>query len=90
MAACKDCAAGSDRQAPVVLSHVDRRKIPRTLAENGVSLMGPSVRLIIELNIKHYRGLLESEKDPVKLKTIAKLLEEEKQKLADLDARPKE
>jgi ATP-dependent Zn protease len=50
--------------------------------------MSPSVRLIIELNIKHYRELLKSEIDAVK--TIAQLLAEEEAKLAKLIDPPEE
>jgi hypothetical protein len=49
--------------------------------------MSPSVRMIFELNIKHYRDLLKTEIDAVKRETIARLLAEEEQKLVDL---PKE
>ena len=51
--------------------------------------MNPSVRMIVELNIRHYRGLLQSECDPAKRETIAKLLAEEEQKLRDLDNKKK-
>jgi hypothetical protein len=44
-----------------------------------------SERTIVELNIRHYRGLLTTETDPAKRRTIATLLEEEKAKLANLD-----
>ena len=46
--------------------------------------MSPSARAIIELNIKHYRNLLQSERDAAKKETIMKLLAEEEQKLSDL------
>jgi len=46
--------------------------------------------MIIELNIKHYRDLLENEKDAAKRETIAKLLEEELGKLADLSKKETE
>jgi hypothetical protein len=46
--------------------------------------MTPSVRMIIELNIKHYRELLKSEIDAVKRRTVARLLAEEEAKLAKL------
>ena len=45
--------------------------------------MNPSARVIIELNIKHYRELLKTERDASKRTTILKLLAEEEQKLAD-------
>jgi hypothetical protein len=47
--------------------------------------MNPSVRVIIELNIKHYRELLKSETDTVKRRTVADLLAEEEAKLAWLN-----
>jgi hypothetical protein len=46
--------------------------------------MSPPVRMIIELNIKHYRNLLKSETDESKRQTIATLLAEEERKLAKL------
>ena len=46
--------------------------------------MGPSARMIIELNIRHYRKLLNTETDAAKRATIAKLLAEEEAKLASL------
>ena len=49
--------------------------------------MNSSVREIIELNIQHYRGLLETETDSDKRRRIAKLLSEEEAKLADVLAR---
>ena len=52
--------------------------------------MNPSVRVIIELNIKHYRELLKSEIDAVKRRTVAQLLGEEEAKLAKLIDSPRE
>jgi hypothetical protein len=46
--------------------------------------MSAPVRTIIELNIKHFQGLLRSETDAPKRQTIAKLLAEEEAKLAKL------
>jgi len=46
--------------------------------------MTPSVRTIVELNIKHYREVLEKTTDLAKRRTIAKLLAEEEAKLAKL------
>ena len=46
--------------------------------------MNPSPRMIIELNIKHYRTLLKSETDALKRKTIAALLAEEEAKFYSL------
>jgi hypothetical protein len=52
--------------------------------------MSPSVRMIIDLNIKHYQELLKSEADAAKRATIAQLLAEEEAKLAILIDPPKE
>jgi len=46
--------------------------------------MNPSVRTIIDLNIRRYRELLKTETDPTKGQTIAMLLAEEEAKLANL------
>jgi hypothetical protein len=46
--------------------------------------MNPSVRTIIDLNIRRYRELLKKETDPTKRQTIAMLLVEEEAKLAKL------
>jgi hypothetical protein len=43
-----------------------------------------SVRMIIDLNIQHYRDLLKTETDASKRQTISKLLFEEEVKLANL------
>jgi hypothetical protein len=48
--------------------------------------MSPSVRVIIELNIRHYRELLRTETDPSKRQTIVQLLAEEEAKLAKLSS----
>ena len=39
-------------------------------------------RTVAELNIQHFKQLLETEADPVKKQTIQQLLAEEKAKLA--------
>jgi hypothetical protein len=44
----------------------------------------PNIRMIIDLNIRHYRHLLMSEIDPARRRTITNLLSEEEAKLADL------
>ena len=49
--------------------------------------MSPSVRMIIELNIKHYRNILQSETDPSKRQTVLQLLAEEEAKLAKLSSK---
>ena len=46
--------------------------------------MSVSVRMIIDLNIQHYRDLLKTETDASKRQTISKLLAEEETKLAKL------
>ena len=43
-----------------------------------------SVRMIIDLNIQHYRVLLKTETDASKRQSISKLLSEEEAKLAKL------
>jgi len=48
--------------------------------------MSVAARIIIELNIRHYRQLLERETDASKRETIAKLLAEEEAKLKKLQA----
>jgi hypothetical protein len=52
--------------------------------------MSVAARTIVELNIKHYRELLNTENDPSKRRTIAKLLDEEEAKLAKLPVEKKE
>ena len=46
--------------------------------------MSQSVRMIIELNIKHYGNLLKTETDVSKRQTVCQLLSEEEAKLAKL------
>ena len=46
--------------------------------------MSPSARMIIELNIEHYRRLLASEIDETRRNTITTLLAEEEDKLMRL------
>ena len=46
--------------------------------------MSVSVRMIIDLNIQHYRDLLKTETDASKRQTVSKLLAEEEAKLAKL------
>lgn len=50
--------------------------------------MNPSAQMIVMLNIKHYRKLLETESDPAKRAVISKLLAEEQQKLAEVRTDP--
>ena len=46
--------------------------------------MGTSAREIVELNIRHFRALLDAEKDPMKRATIERLLAEQVPMLAEL------
>lgn len=46
--------------------------------------MGPSARKIVELNIRHLRTLLETEKGPTRRVTIERLLAEHERILAEL------
>jgi len=46
--------------------------------------MDESVRAVIELNVKHYRGLLKTERDADKREAILKLLADEEKKLANV------
>lgn len=46
--------------------------------------MNPSARTIVELNIRHFRGLLETEKDPATRETIQRLLAEQERMLVEL------
>jgi len=46
--------------------------------------MSSPPRTIIELNIRHFRELLETEQDPAKRGTIERLLAEQEQMLAAL------
>jgi len=48
--------------------------------------MTPSARMIVELNLRHYRELLATETDAKKRTMIARLLAEEEAKLAELNA----
>jgi hypothetical protein len=54
------------------------------LIPDEVASVSPSVRMIIELNIKHYGDLLKTETDASKRQTISRLLSEEEAKLAKL------
>jgi hypothetical protein len=49
--------------------------------------MLPNIRMIIELNIRHYLDLLKSEADPAKRRSITNLLVEEEVKLARASSR---
>ena len=46
--------------------------------------MGTSAREIVELNIRHFRLLLATEKDPSKRATIERLLAEQEAMLVEL------
>jgi hypothetical protein len=65
------------RRRPLLPPHAERE---------ADSDMSPSVRMIIELNIRHYRELLKTERDLSKRRTIEQLLAEEKAKLAKLSS----
>jgi hypothetical protein len=65
------------RRRPLLPPHEERE------ADSDMSL---SVRMIIELNIRHYRELLKSERDLSKRRTIEQLLAEEEAKLAKLSS----
>lgn len=56
----------------------------------GAFFMTASARMIMELNIKHYRELLKTETDVSKRQVISKLLSEEMATLAKLQARKDE
>jgi hypothetical protein len=65
------------RRRPLLPPHAERE---------ADSDMSPSVRMIIELNIRHYRELLKTERDLSKRRTIEQLLAEEEAKLAKLSS----
>jgi hypothetical protein len=65
------------RRRPLLPPHEERE---------ADSDMSPSVRMIIELNIRHYRELLKTERDLSKRRTIEQLLAEEEAKLAKLSS----
>ena len=60
--------------------------LPPHAEREADSDMSPSVRMIIELNIRHYRELLKTERDLSKRRTIEQLLAEEEAKLAKLSS----
>jgi hypothetical protein len=62
----------------------DARNFTVDLLTPEVVSVSPSVRMIIELNIKHYRNLLKTETDASKRQTVSQLLSEEEAKLAKL------
>ncbi|HZD89482.1 MAG TPA: hypothetical protein VE224_05245 [Pseudolabrys sp.] len=47
--------------------------------------MTPSARLIVELNIRHFRALLETDMDSAKRETIERLLKEQERMLHVLE-----
>jgi hypothetical protein len=71
-------AAGAG--ARLLLAGAARPSLP------GLIAVSVSARAIIELNIKHYRGLLKTETDAARRQTIARLLAEEEARLAELVA----
>ena len=52
--------------------------------EGEVAPMTPSLRTIIDLNIKHYRELLKTEMDTPKRRAVVQLLAEEEAKSVGL------
>lgn len=52
--------------------------------------MSPFARDVMELNIRHYRKLLEDEIEPDTRQTVEKLLLREERALADCDRRSRE
>jgi hypothetical protein len=62
----------------------DARNFTVDLLTPEVASVSPSVRMIIELNIKHYRDLLKTETDASKRQTVSQLLSQEEAKLAKL------
>jgi hypothetical protein len=44
----------------------------------------PFARAIVELNIKHFRGLLKTETDPGKRQTLVRLIAEHEMQLSEL------
>jgi hypothetical protein len=71
----------------------DRRWLPQVndarvfevrLTNLWAASMNASARMIMELNIKHYRELLKTETDASKRQVISKLLSEEEAQLAKL------
>jgi AraC-like DNA-binding protein len=65
-------------------SRVFKERFSLAPREYRVGSMIHSARRIIELNIRHYRDLLENETDPLKRRTIAELLADEEARLARL------
>jgi hypothetical protein len=49
-----------------------------------VKSLSPSARMIVELNLRHYRDLLKTETDLSKRRTIGNLVAEEEAKLVKL------
>ena len=72
----------SDRLWPPQVS--DARIFEGDLLTFEGASVSVSVRMIIDLNIQHYRDLLKTETDASKRQTISKLLFEEEVKLANL------
>jgi hypothetical protein len=71
-----------DRLWPPEISHA--RIFEVRLANLWAAAMNASARMIMELNIKHYRELLKTETDASKRQVISKLLSEEEAQLAKL------
>lgn len=61
------------------------RAVPRQTANPAVTrTMSPPARKIIELNIAHFRRLLETEQNPAKRETIMRLLKEQEEAMIRL------
>ena len=71
-----------DRLWPPQVS--DARIFEVRLTNLWAAAMNASARMIMELNIKHYRELLKTETDASKRQVISKLLSEEEAQLAKL------
>lgn len=94
-----DGAAKTDRNLIQIKSSLSRdldsgtcnsfnnaRGLIDTIGTPGTSdaVMNPTARMVIELNISHFRRLLQTEEDPSKRRTIVGLLAEEEARLASL------
>jgi hypothetical protein len=71
-------ASGPDRSAPRSI-HGHTRRFSINIPANF-----SAIRMIIELNIKHYGNLLKTETDASKRQTVSQLLSKEEAKLAKL------
>lgn len=72
------------------IERVSRFRIVPGIARIRHSLEVAVDRTVADLNITHYRKLLENEADPLKRQTIERLLAEEEAKLAHAQASKKD